>query len=287
MKNAHETAQRPALDAATSRLTKATDHLADERAALLNAEAKLREFDDSLATKAKPPKDAFHNRAELEGAVSFYRNRVAQAEDAVTEATSQWETANYSFTEAQVLDRAEALAEFDRDAWAAEFAAEVQQVADRYMTDIYELNVSETEAVQLGKEIGLDALVRNPENRARVQKDTGRNNLTLDGQKIYTPFPSQGLDALRESIRDSRHDTKVAEARAEEQERRDQERAEQKAEREQLEAAKRFERRHGVSRIEYQDNNGATPIVTRDSYGNPVRPMTTSPDGTTVQTQRP
>ena len=221
----NETAIQPSYDSAKSALSKAQGNLVNEQSALSEAQAAL----DAVGTL---PKNAAHDGAELEGAVTFYGRRVSTAEKAVSEAQATLDQAHHNLAEAKVLDRTEALAEFDRDEWAAEFAAEVQEVADRYMGDLYAVRSWEAEGITQGKSIGLDGLIHNTENRARVVMDSSWPVLTLDGRKLHAPYPSLGLDYLRESIRDTRHDEWVAEAQREEGERRRQEEAERKAERE-------------------------------------------------------
>lgn len=281
----HEDNARPAYDAAKSALAKAQDNVVKEREALSKAQATLSAFNAKLDSSETLPKNAAHDGGELEAAVSFHSKRVKRAEQAVREAQAEQGMAHYVLTEAKVLDRAEAIAAFDYDELAAEFAAEVQEVADRYLGRVHDLSEAEVEAFNLGQSIELDGLVHNPEARVRLQRDTGRFDIVLDGRKLYSVYPSLGLSKLRESIRDTRQDAKVAEARRAEAERRAEEEGERKAEREMMEAYRQAERR-GELPLGYLGGTPGSPIVTRDQFGRPLNPMTSTPNGSRTATFR-
>jgi len=268
---ANEDQHRPAYDVAKSALSKAQDALTKEQDALRDAQAKLDAFNDKLDNAAKLPKNAAHDGGELEAAVSFHTRRVAKSEQAVSETQATLEQAQYALTEAQVLDRAETVAAFDYNELAAEFAAEVQPIVDRYMETVYAVSKAEAEAVHLGQSIGLDARIINPANRARLIPDTGRYHVSLDGNKLPTVYPSRALGELRESLRDTRYDAEVAEAQRLERERRAEEEARRIAERERAEAYRRAEQgMDSATPIRYAD--GARPMTTVDGDGRPLGP---------------
>lgn len=285
LKTTNETATQPAYDTAKSALSKAQDNLVKEQSALSEAQATLDAYNVKLDAAASLPKDAAHDGAELEGAVTFYGKRVTTAKKAVSAAQANLDQAHHDLTEAKVVDRADALAGFSADQWVADFNAEVQEIADKYMGDLFKVQSWEAEGISLGKSIGLDSLIRNPENRARVGKDSQMSVLTLDGQKLRAPFPSLGLDYLRKSIRDTRHDEQVAEAHRVDAERRREVEAERKAEREYAEAAKRFDSGR-TSAFEYTGGSGARPMVTMNENGEPLKGMFTSPAGTSSAAYR-
>ncbi len=284
MKNTHENNARPAQDNAKSALSKALDNLAKEQTALSAAQADLDSFNAKIDSATTPPKNMAATIAEREGAVTFYAKRVERATETVAEARAEYERAEVALTEAQVLDRAEAVAAFDDDEWAAEFAAEAQAIADKYLGQLYDVNELEAEAIRLGKSIGLDSIAQNPDSRVRVQLTSGGSMLTLDGQGVSPAIPMTGLDALRASIRDSRYDAELeAEAERKREERAALE-AERQEERERYEAYRQAERR-GKQPFQYTAPTGR-PMVTRDQYGNVVKGMTTTPDGVSTVAMR-
>ena len=81
----NETKIQPAYDAAKSALAKAQDSLVKEQKALSEAQAALDAYNAKLDAAATLPKDAAHDGAELEGAVTFYGKRVTTAKKAVSE----------------------------------------------------------------------------------------------------------------------------------------------------------------------------------------------------------
>ncbi|MCU4296456.1 hypothetical protein D3I60_05070 [Brevibacterium permense] len=234
----HEDNARPAHDSAKSALTKAHDALTKEREALSKAQDALQVFNRKLDSSDKLPRNAAHDGGELEAAVSFHSKRVDRAEQAATEAQTQLDLAHHLLIEAQVLDRAEAVAAFDYDELVAGFQAETKEIVDRYIGRVYDIEQAQNEAISLGRSIGLDDRLVNPENRARISTSSGRPVIHLDHSPLYPVFPSQGLDRLRESIRDQRADEARAEAIREDQERRAAEAAERQAQREAAEAAR-------------------------------------------------
>lgn len=272
LSNTHENSIRPAYDGAKSRLAQATDHLGSEQTALVNAQTAVDTFHQKLDTAEKLPKNAVHDGHELEGAVTFHQRRTDKATDAVTEAQRAFEQQKYLLTEAQVLDRAEALAAWDRTEWAGRFAKEIEGIVDKFMSEVYDLNRTESEAIRLGQSIGLDSRVINPENRARIQTDTGRASLVVDGQKVYPIYPSLGLDALRESIRDHRHDTLVAEAEQERREQREAEEAERKAEQERVTAHRAVQAEPAP--FQYSGSAGKPMKAFTDTKATPMAPAT-------------
>jgi hypothetical protein len=285
LKNTYENNARPAHDTAKSALSKALDNLAKEQTALSAAQADLDSFNEKIDSATTLPKNAAHDGAEREGAVTFCAKRVERATGSVAEARAEFDRAEVALTEAQVLDRAEAVAAFDDDEWAAEFAAEAQAIADKYLGQLYEVNELEAEAIRLGKSIGLDSIAQNPDSRVRVQNGSGGPLLTLDGQGVSPAIPSTGLDALRESIRDSRYDAELeAEVKREREERAALE-AERKAERGRYEAYRQAER-NGKLPFAYTGDTGGRPMITTNQYGEPLRKMTTTPDGVSTVAAR-
>lgn len=277
----NETKIQPAYDAAKSALSKAQDSLVKEQKALSEAQAALDAYNAKLDAAATLPKDAAHDGAELEGAVTFYGKRVKAAHEAVSAAQANLDQAGHDLTEAKILDRAEALAAFSTDQWIADFNAEAQEIADRYMADLHEVCSWEAEAISLGKTVPA------PSNRARVNGNGNGWAISLDGKKIHAPYASLGLDYLRESIRDTRHDERVAEAQREEGERRRQEAAERKAEQEYAEQAKRFAAgRTAQQPFQYTGGSGARPMVTTNENGEPLRGMFTGPSGSSTVARR-
>lgn len=213
--------------------------------------------------------------------MTFHGKRVTTAKKAVSEAQATLDQAHHDLTEANVLDRAEALAAFDQNEWIAEFAAEAQGIADKYMGDLYAVCSWEAEAISLGKTVPA------PSSRARVTGNGSGYQLSLDGLLVKTPYASLGRDYLRESIRDTRHDERVAEAQRKEGERRRQEVAERKAEREYAEQAKRYAAGRATEQcFQYTGGSGARPMVTRDQHGNVLKGMFTSPSGTSAVARR-
>lgn len=248
----HEDSIRPEHDAAASALAKATEALNDSRSELAAAQQALATHEDRMGTESKLPKNFAHDGAELSATVQWFERMAANRAKAVSTAQADYDAQARELALAQIRDRAEAIASFDRDEFVARFAAKLAPIAAEAWDSLNSVSDLEREITAIAKTAGIDS------TDPRYTHDGSRQVHTFDGIVLnpagLTAYTVNEALAIPENPRTiERRDA----LNAEDQERRQAERqreAEAVAEAErnapQREARARFERAHANWRAE-------------------------------------
>lgn len=156
LKTQHEKTTRPEFDAAASKLTKATDALAEVRAELTTAEADVQAHEALAETAKTKPKDWAHDGAELTATVTWFERMIQSKESAVAEAQAEHDAASRRLALARMQDRAEAIATFDRSEFTARHAAKLAPVAEAAWSELNALTDLESEMRDIARDAGID-----------------------------------------------------------------------------------------------------------------------------------
>ncbi|MBM6589859.1 hypothetical protein [Brevibacterium sp. RIT 803] len=211
------------INTAQSSVAKATDDLSSARDQLAGALALIGELDKALDSPDPLPKGHGSKVADAQAQAQQLQRLVKRREDSLTEARSTLRAAEHEAWTAKVNTLADQVAAFDRSAFETEFIAKVQPVVDELLQQVYEVKQAETELRSLTSgEV-------HPTGRVSFTPDSYRD-LIIDGDKVHSLAPQHLVKDLGSKIVDSRHQTAVNEALAEQREARAEEQAERAAE---------------------------------------------------------
>lgn len=176
LKTTHEKNVRPEYDAAASKLSKATDALADARAELATAEANVKAHEALADTEDEKPKDWAHDGAELTAAVTWFERMVQSKASTVAEAQAEHDAAHCRLALAQMEDRAATIAAFDRDEFISRYAAKLAPIAAEAWSELHALTDLEAEVRTIAKGAGIDR-----SNPRYSVPDAGSGSHAFDG----------------------------------------------------------------------------------------------------------
>lgn len=211
------------INTASSSVAKATDDLSSAREQLAGALALVAELDTLLNGEGKLPKDYASQVAQAGASAQQLQRLVKRREASLSEAQSSLRAAEHEAWTAKVNALADKVAAFDQDAFTAEFIAKVQPVVDELLGQVYEVKAAESELRSLtGKEV-------HPTDRVSFTPDSHRD-LIVDGDKVYSLAPQHLVKDLGSKLTDTRYDSSVAKALAEQRTAQAEEQAERAAE---------------------------------------------------------
>lgn len=210
------------ISTASSSVQKATDDLSSARDQLAGALALIAELDKALDSPEPLVKGHGAKVADAQAQAQQLQRLVKRREDSLTEARSTLRAAEHEAWTAKVNTLADQVAAFDRSAFETEFIAKVQPVVDELMQQVYEVRQAETELRSLTSgEV-------HPTDRVSFTPDSYRD-LIVDGERFVTLAPQHIASDLGSKIVDTRHQTAVNEALAEQREEQAAEQAERAA----------------------------------------------------------
>lgn len=210
------------ISTASSSVQKATDDLSSARDQLAGALALIAELDKALDSPEPLVKGHGAKVADAQAQAQQLQRLVKRREDSLTEARSTLRAAEQEAWTAKVNTLADQVAAFDRSAFETEFIAKVQPVVDELMQQVYEVRQAETELRSLTSgEV-------HPTDRVSFTPDSYRD-LIVDGERFVTLAPQHIASDLGSKIVDTRHQTAVNEALAEQREEQAAEQAERAA----------------------------------------------------------
>lgn len=156
LKTTHEKNVHPEYDAAASKLSKATDAMAEARAELAIAEANVKAHEALADTEDEKPKDWAHDGAELTATVTWFERMVSSKASAVAEAQAEHDAAHRRLTLAQMEDRAATIAAFDRNEFVSRYAAKLAPIAAEAWDELHTLTDLEREIAAIARDAGID-----------------------------------------------------------------------------------------------------------------------------------
>lgn len=210
------------INTASSSVAKATDELASARDQLAGALALIAELDAQLDSPEPLAKGHGAKVADAQAQAQQLQRLVKRREDSLTDARAILAQAEEEVWTAKVNTLAEQVAAFDHEQFTAEFVAKVQPILDKHLEQVHEIKAAETELRSLaGKE-------RHPSDRVSFTPDLHRD-LIVDGDKVYPLAPQHLVKDLGSKLTDTRYDSSVAEALAEQRAAQAEERAEREA----------------------------------------------------------
>lgn len=209
------TTAQTARDTAAKNVTLADTNLAAARAELIEIKAIVAELDLAYDSDEELPKNHQSKVDQAQGRLIQLTRAVARRETAVTEAQAILTQADEALTEENLVNLAETLTDFDKDAWVEKVHALIQPVIDEHLPELHQL---EQTYLDLDRAIRADGRDKHPRDQhaGRVGKTQNfYKDPTLDGQTILPPSSKAVLDGLREAIVDTVKAKAEAEARAE------------------------------------------------------------------------
>lgn len=171
----HEDSARPAAEATASALSKAQASLTDAQTELGEARQKLAAHENKMGTGSKLPENFAHDGAELSATVQWFGRMVANRAEAVATAQAEHDAQARELALAQIRDRAEAIASFDRDEFVDRYAAKLSGIAAECWDELNSVSDLEREIVGIAKTAGVDS------TDPRYTHDGPRQVHTFDG----------------------------------------------------------------------------------------------------------
>ena len=152
----NEDQHRPAAEAADSKLAKAREVLTEAQAELQTARQNLADHEAKAETAKLKPKNWAHDGAELSATINWYERMVASRSSAVAEAETEAAEANRVLALAQMQDRAEAIRDFDRNAFIRRCAAKLAPIAAEAWAELNAVSDLKGEIASIARGAGID-----------------------------------------------------------------------------------------------------------------------------------
>lgn len=259
------------INTATTAVQKAEENLTQARTDLAEIKATIVELDRAYDSDEELPKGHQSKVDTAQGRLIQLDRAVSRREASLSEARAILAQAEIEDTEANLVNLAETVQNFDRDAWVEKVRTLLQPVIDEHLTELHRLEQTHTELDAAIRADGRHEFPRN-QHAGRVGKTNGfYKDATLDGASILRPNPASILDDLKAALVDTVREDTARQARAELAAEAQAESAERNAQ------AAEFRRQHEAARGPAP--TGATVSRDRDGKEVWVRPATSHKAG--------